>query len=148
MYVYLLNNYYNGGSDDYYTFNIEDTTSNTSCYTSNANDYGYDTNPDHAYYIVEDPNACSSNSECTLASFNTVPFTATAWDDYNLGDNEGLNTAYSANHYGIDYMTNGVESGSCTSPVNNTEISSTPGSDGAFTVEYKSSSNTPGGCQP
>jgi hypothetical protein len=114
IYTTTQNNKYGGGSNTEYTFLVEDTNSNTSCYASNIADGGYATNPTYAYYMTEDPFGCGGS--CTLAKFGTVSFTSAGYDDYNLGSEVGIYTAVVTNgDYVVDQMYNGVcPSGTCT----------------------------------
>lgn len=154
IYVYSENDYYGGGNDYDYTLEIEDETSSTSCYTANVSTCYmgtcYITNPDHAYYITEDPQACGG--PCTLATFGTVSWTDPKFYDWNSGSFEFLNTAYSNNDYDAENMMNGVLSnGVCQNIIDNIVVSSTPSTSGDFSTAWNSSVNTPwnysGNCQ-
>lgn len=144
IYTTTQNNVYGGGSDTEYTFLIEDTNTNTSCYAPNIPDGGYATNPTYAYYETEDPISCSS-SQCTLAKFGSVSFTSAGYDDYNLGSEVGIYTAVNNGDYQVDQMYNGVcpQTGTCTisnciSPTQNIDAGSVSSSDD-FTNTWDSS---------
>jgi hypothetical protein len=142
IYAYTEDDYYGGGSDGYFTFEIDDETSSTSCLAGDISSGGYVTSPDYAYYMTEDPNACSG-SMCTLAPFGTISWTDARFYDWNSQAMESLYTAYGNSDYVTESMENGaVVSGTC-NVVDNIIISSTPSSGGDFSTEWQSSQYTP-----
>jgi hypothetical protein len=149
IYAYVLNNYYNGGSDSTYTAFIEDlSNSDESCYVGDIS-FSAMTAPTWAEWITELPNYPSNPGTQPLATFGTVSFTDQAFENASTATNISPYAAYQLTGYSyLFYFESGT---SCSYPcvcdnfLQNIATSSMLSS-GDFKNHFQTSSHTPAPC--
>lgn len=148
IYAYVLNDYYNGGSNSKYDFYIDDMSSSTSCFVGGFSFTGM-TAPTWAEWITELPLNPSTAGDVSLAKFGTISFTNLALDNSSTGNNIAPYGAVQDGYSNAFEMESGTGTSgyppTCQSVVQNVQTSSmTSSSD--FTNHWLSSTNTRGAC--
>lgn len=148
IYAYVLNNYYNGGSNSSYTVFVEDLRTDTSCDVGDVS-FSTMTAPTWAEWITELPMYPSGEFKASLAEFGTVSFTNLAFENSSTGNNISPYTAYQDGYYESFTFESGVCNPSCSSncsSITQNISTNTMDSSGDFTNHWDSSTNTPGAC--
>jgi hypothetical protein len=140
----VINNVLYSESDSTYSINIDDVTSNTSCYAGDIS-FSTMTAPTYAEWITELP--YDGPTDVSLAKFGTVSFTGLDLEDASTGSNISPYTAYQNGDTETFRMYNGTPEVdypfSCTDVQNvNTNTITSSG----FTTHWLSSEYTRGSC--
>jgi len=142
----VINNILYSGSSSTYSINIDDVTSNTSCYAGDIS-FSTMTGPTWAEWITELPQ--DSGSDVSLAQFGTVLFTGLDFQNDSTGYNVAPYTAVQDGYYNTFELESGTGTTgyppTCTGVVQNI-VTSSMTSSSHFTNLYKQSTNTRAPC--